>query len=312
MPHFFIDRPIFAWVIAILITLGGIISIFNLPVSAYPPIAPPQVNIDAKYPGASAAVMESSVTSVIEQQLTGIDNLLYFNSSSRANGSMTITLTFENGTDPDIATVQVQNRVSVAQSRLPQDVIQNGITVAKANNDFLMVVALQAGDSGMDSYAINNLIASQVIDPVQRLPGVGGVRQFGSSYAMRIWLNPDKLRGYALSSTQVLAAIRSQNVQIAAGNIGAEPAPQGQGFTATVTAASRFTTPEQFGEVILRTNADGSTVQVKDVARIELGAESYGQNVHLKDSTGVSTSIAGFAIQLAPESNSLDVAKIVR
>ncbi len=173
MPRFFIDRPIFAWVIAILITLAGGAAIFNLPVSAYPPIAPPQISINAVYPGASAEVIEKTVTSVIEQQLTGVDNLLYFDSTSRSNGTVQITLTFISGTDPDIAQVQVQNRLSVAQPRLPQEVVQNGITVSKANNDFLMVVALHSEDPSLDTYALNNLIASQVLDPIQRLPGVG-------------------------------------------------------------------------------------------------------------------------------------------
>ena len=312
MPSFFIDRPIFAWVIAILISLGGTVAIFKLPVSAYPAIAPPQVNISASYPGASAEVMEASVTSVIEQELTSVDNLLYFDSTSRSNGTTNITLTFESGTDPDIATVQVQNRVSVAEPRLPQEVVQNGITVAKANNDFLMVVALDAGDSGMDSYALNNLISAQVLDPVQRLRGVGGVRLFGSAYAMRVWLNPDKLRGYGLSASQVQEAIRGQNIQVAAGEIGAEPAMPGQGFTASVTAASRFTTEEEFGNIILRTNEDGSTVRLRDVARIDLGAESYGHSVRLNSKGAGSTLIAGFAVQLSPDANALDVAQTVR
>ncbi|MGD8589421.1 MAG: efflux RND transporter permease subunit, partial [Chromatiales bacterium] len=238
MPRFFIDRPIFAWVLAILITLAGSVAIFRLPVSAYPPIAPPQVSISASYPGASAEVIEKTVTSVIEQQLTGVDNLLYFDSVSRSNGTVQITLSFLNGTDPDIAAVQVQNRISVAQARLPREVVENGITVAKANNDFLMVVALKSEDSSYDTYALNNLIASQVLDPIQRLPGVGSARLFGAAYAMRIWLNPDKLHGYGLSAATVLEAIQSQNVQVAAGTIGAEPAPPGQGFTASVSAAS--------------------------------------------------------------------------
>ncbi|MGD8419346.1 MAG: efflux RND transporter permease subunit, partial [Gammaproteobacteria bacterium] len=311
MPRFFIDRPIFAWVIAILITLGGVIAINNLPVSAYPPIAPPQVNIDASYPGASAEVMESAVTSVIEQQLTSVDNLLYFSSTSRSNGSMNISLTFESGTDADTATVQVQNRVNLAESRLPQEVVNNGVTVAKANNDFLMVIAIRSGTSGLSSYALDNLIASQLLDPVQRLPGVGGVRHFGAPYAMRIWLDPDKLRGYGMSASEVLAAIRSQNVQVASGSIGGEPAPKGQGFTANVMSASRFTNTEQFGEVILRTNEDGSTVHLKDVSRIELGAEAYGRDVHLRSRDSAS-SIAGFAIMLSPTANALDVAERVR
>ncbi len=307
MPRFFIDRPIFAWVVAILITLGGTIAIFRLPVSAYPPIAPPQVSISASYPGASAEVVEKTVTSVIEQQLTSVDNLLYFDSTSRSNGSAQITLTFLSGTDPDIAAVQVQNRLSLAEARLPQEVIQNGVTVAKANNDFLMVVALKSTDPDFDTYALNNLISAQILDPVQRLPGVGNARLFGSAYAMRIWLNPDKLRGYGLSASDALNAIRSQNVQIAAGNIGAEPALPGQGFTASVTAASRFTDPQEFAQIILRTNPDGSTVRLQDVARIALGAESYGHDVHVNGEP-----IAGFAIMLAPQANALETAAAVR
>ena len=307
MPSFFIDRPVFAWVVAILITLAGTAAIFRLPVSAYPPIAPPQVSISASYPGASAEVLEKTVTSVIEQQLTGVDNLLYFDSTSRSNGSVQITLTFLNGTDPDIAAVQVQNRLSVAQARLPQEVVQNGITVAKANNDFLMVVALKSTDPAMDTYALNNLIASQVLDPIQRLPGVGGARLFGAAYAMRVWLDPDKLRGYGLGASAVLDAIRAQNVQIAAGSIGSEPAMPGQGFTASVSAASRFTSQEQFADIILRTNPDGSNVRLRDVARIALGAESYGHDVHVDGEP-----IAGFATQLAPEANALQVAQAIR
>jgi multidrug efflux pump len=307
MPHFFIDRPIFAWVIAILITLGGSIAIFNLPVSSYPAIAPPQVSVRATYPGASAEVVEKTVTSVIEQNLTSVDNLLYFNSTSRNNGSTQITLTFSSGTDPDIAAVQVQNRVSVAEPRLPQEVVQNGVTVAKANNDFLMVVALQSKDSSMDTYALNNLIAAQVLDPIQRLPGVGGVNQFGSAYAMRIWLNPDKLRGYGLDAKQVLEAVRAQNVQFPAGAIGASPGPVGQSLTATVSAGGRFTTAEEFGNIILRANDDGSNVRLKDVARISLGAESYGHEARFNGDP-----IAGFAILLAPDANALAVAETVR
>ena len=307
MPRFFIDRPIFAWVLAILITLAGTAALLNLPVSAYPPIAPPQVSINATYPGASAEVVEKTVTSVIEQQLTGVDNLIYFESTSRSNGTVQITLTFLNGTDPDIAVVQVQNRLSVATPRLPQEVVQNGITVAKANNDFLMVVALKSEDPSLDTYALDNLISAQVLDPIRRLPGVGDATLFGSGYAMRIWLDPDKLRGYDLSAADALNAVRAQNVQIAAGTIGAEPALPGQGFTASVSAASRFTSVDEFGDIILRANPDGSNIRLKDVARIDLGAEAYGHDVHID---GIP--IAGFAVQLAPDANALEVAESVR
>ncbi|WP_295389089.1 efflux RND transporter permease subunit [uncultured Thiodictyon sp.] len=307
MPRFFIDRPIFAWVIAILITLAGGVAALNLPVSAYPPIAPPQISITASYPGASAEVMEKTVTSVIEQQLTGVDNLLYFESVSRGVGQAQVTLTFQTGTNPDIAQVQVQNRLSIAEPRLPREVVQNGMVVAKANADFLMVVALRSSDPAIDSNALDNLIAAQVLDPIRRLPGVGGATQFGSGYAMRIWLDPDKLRGFGLSAAETLAAVRAQNIQVAAGAIGSMPALPGQGFTASVAAASRFTSTDEFGDIILRANPDGSHVQLKDVARIALGAESFGRDVHLGQDP-----VAGFAIQLAPEANALEVAAAVQ
>ena len=201
----------------------------------------------------------------------------------------------------------MQNRLSVAEPRLPRDVVQNGIMVAKANADFLMVVALKSADPAIDSYALDNLIASQVLDPIRRLPGVGGATQFGAGYAMRIWLDPDKLRGYGLSAARCLEAVRAQNIQVAAGAIGAEPALPGQGFTASVSAASRFTSAEEFGDIILRANADGSNVRLKDVARIALGAESFGRDVHLGQDA-----VAGFAIQLAPDANALEVAAAVR
>ncbi len=307
MPAFFIERPIFAWVVAILITLAGAAAMFNLPVSAYPPIAPPQISISANYPGASAEVVEKTVTSVIEQQLTGVDNLLYFDSTSRSNGRAQITLTFETGTDPDIAQVQVQNRLSIALPRLPREVMDNGVSVSKGNNDFLMVVALHSKDKSLDTYALNNLIAARVLDPIRRLPGVGDANLFGDAYAMRIWLNPDKLRGYGLSASQVLDAVRDQNVQISAGHLGEEPAPPGQGFSISVSAASRFTSPAQFGEIILRSNPDGSSVRLKDVARVVLGAESYGRHVHIDGDP-----IAGFAVLLASGGNALRVAAAVR
>ncbi|MCB1749909.1 MAG: multidrug efflux RND transporter permease subunit [Gammaproteobacteria bacterium] len=306
MPRFFIDRPVFAWVIAILITVAGSAAIFRLPIAAYPPIAPPQVVVTASYPGANATVLEKTVTAVIEQQLTGVDNLLYFESTSRGNGTVSITLTFESGTDADIAAVQVQNRVSLAQPRLPQEVNQNGVTVAKSNNDFLMVVALKSDDPEFDTYALDNLIGAQVLDAVRRLPGVGGATQFGAPYAMRIWLDPDRLRALGLGAAEVLDAVRAQNVQVAAGSIGAEPAPPGQGFTAPVSAASRFSSTAEFGDIILRANYDGTNVRLADVARIELTAEAFGHDVHLNGQP-----IAGFAIQLTPDANALAVAERV-
>ena len=307
MPSFFIDRPIFAWVMAILISLGGVLAILNLGVESYPSIAPPQVSISASYPGASAETTEKSVTQVIEQQLSGIDHLLYFSSSSSASGSSNITLTFESGTDPDIAQVQVQNKVSQATPRLPTEVTQQGVVVAKSNPDFLMVVALRSRDPAIDSARLNDIVASQVLDQIARLPGVGNTRQFGSEYAMRIWLNPDKLQAYGLSASDALAAVRAQNVQFAAGSIGGDPAPADQGLTASVTAEGRFTTPEQFEGIILRANSDGTTVTLGDVARVTFGPAGYGFNTRYNGDP-----VAAFAVQLAPGANALNVAKAVR
>jgi multidrug efflux pump len=307
MPSFFIDRPIFAWVIAILITLGGAIAITQLGVEAYPTIAPPQVAVNASYPGADAATVERTVTQVIEQQLTGVDHLLYFNSSSSSNGGMTITLTFEPGTNADIAAVQTQNRVTLSTPRLPTEVIQQGIIVAKVNPGFLMVGMLKSDDGAKDTYALNNIVATQVLDQIQRIPGVGNAFQFGSEYAMRIWLDPDKLHGYGLSAAQALSAVRGQNVQVAAGSVGAEPTTPGVGFTATVRAEGRFSTPEQFQNILLRTNADGTTVRLKDVARVEIGPGGYGFALKYNDTT-----TAGFGVQLLTGANALGVAKAVK
>ncbi len=307
MPSFFIDRPIFAWVLAILISLGGILAILNLGVESYPSIAPPQITVSASYPGASADTTEKSVTQVIEQQLTGIDHLLYFSSSSSDSGSANITLTFESGTDPDIAQVQVQNKVSQATPRLPSEVNQQGVVVAKSNSDFLMVVALRSNNSATDSGKLNDIVASQVLDQIARLPGVGSTRQFGAEYAMRIWLNPKKLQGYGLSASQVLAAVRAQNVQFAAGSIGGDPAPVDQGFTASVTAEGRFTTPEQFRGIILRANSDGTTVTLGDVARVTFGPASYGFTTRYNGDP-----VAAFAVLLTPGANALNVATAVR
>ncbi|QSX74741.1 multidrug efflux RND transporter permease subunit [Lysobacter arenosi] len=306
MSRFFINHPVFAWVIAILISLCGVLAIFNLGVESYPSIAPPQVTVSASYPGASAETAEGAVTQVIEQQLTGIDNLVYFNSSSSSSGGSNITLTFAPGTDPDIAQVQVQNKVALATPRLPTEVTQQGVVVAKANAGFLMVVALRADSERFDRDSLSDIIGSRVLDQIARVPGVGSTQQFGSEYAMNIWLNPDKLRGFGLSATQVLTAVRGQNVQFAAGKIGADPAPAGQAFTATVSAEGRFSTPEQFGNIILRTNTDGTSVRLRDVARIGLGATAYGF-----DSRWDGQPAAGFAVQLAPGANALGVAEAI-
>ncbi|MCK9539064.1 multidrug efflux RND transporter permease subunit [Dokdonella sp.] len=307
MARFFIDHPVFAWVIAILISLAGVISIFSLGVESYPNVVPPQVTVGASYPGASADTTEKTVTQVIEQQLTGIDHLLYFSSSSSSSGRASITLTFETGTDPDIAQVQVQNKVALATPRLPSEVVQQGVVVAKANAGFLMVVALRSENPAIDRNALNDIVGARVLDQIARIPGVGSTQQFGSEYAMNIWLDPDKLRGYGLSAGQALAAVRAQNVQFAAGAIGAQPSPESQGFTATVSAESRFSSPEQFENILLRTQADGTSVYLRDVARVGLGAFNYGFDTQWNGKpTGA------FAIQLLPGANALNVADLVR
>ncbi|WP_114240102.1 multidrug efflux RND transporter permease subunit [Dyella sp. C9] len=307
MPSFFIDRPIFAWVVAILITLCGTIAVLNMGIESYPNIAPPQVTVTATYPGASADTTEKTVTQVIEQQLTGIDHLLYFSSSSSSSGSATVTLTFETGTDPDIAQVQVQNKVSLATPRLPTEVTQQGVVVAKSNPDFLMFVALTSSNSAIDGNRLTDIVSSQVLDQIGRIPGVGSTRQLGSEYAMRVWINPDKLQGYGLSATDVQTALLAQNVQFAAGSLGSDPAVNGQGFSVTVSAEGRFVTPEEFNNVILRANPDGTVVKLGDVARIDFGPQSYGFAA-----TWNGTDTGSFGVQLLPGANALDVATAVR
>jgi multidrug efflux pump len=307
MPLFFIERPVFAWVIAILISLGGILAIHQLGIESYPQIAPPQVIVNANYAGANAETVEKTVTQVIEQQLNGIDNLLYFSSTSSNSGGASITLTFQSGTDPDIAQVQTQNRVSLALPRLPSDVTAQGVTVAKANAGFLMVVGLKSDDGSQDSYALNNIIASRLLDQVQRIAGVGSATQFGSEYAMRIWLDPGKLQGYGMAPSAVLNAVRQQNVQIASGSIGTQPSEDVTAISATVQAEGRFTTPQQFEDIVLRANSDGTTVRLKDVARVSMGPFSYGRETRIQH-----TPIAGFAVQLLPGANALAVADAVK
>ena len=307
MPKFFIDHPVFAWVVAILISLGGVISILNLGVESYPSVAPPQVTVTANYPGASAATAEKSVTQVIEQQLTGIDNLMYFSSSSSSSGRVTITLTFDSGTNADIAQVQVQNKVSLATPRLPSEVTKQGVVVAKANAGFLMAVGVRSDDGNVDRDALNDIVGARVLEQISRVPGVGSTQQFGSEYAMRVWLNPEKLQGYHLSATDVYNAIGTQNVQFAAGSVGGDPAPNGQAFTATVAAEGRYSSPEEFENTILRANSDGSLVRLKDVAKVSFGATNYGYDTKYNGKP-----VAVFAIQLLPGANALDVSEAVR
>ncbi len=300
MARFFIDRPVFAWVIAIIIMLAGILAIRALPVEQYPKIAPPQVTISASYPGASAETVENAVTQVVEQRLTGIDNMRYYQSNS-GQGSMNITVTFEPGTDPDIAQVQTQNKVQGALSLLPQQVQAQGLQVNKANETFLLVVGIYSENGQVDEGELGDLLAANFRDPLSRINGVGSVQIFGSQHAMRIWLDPVKLSAYGLTPLDVQAAIRAQNTDISAGQLGALPAIQGQQINATVTAQSLLRNEEDFSHIILRVNADGAQVRLADVARVELGSEGYGTIPRYKrmPATGVAISLATGANALA-------------
>ncbi len=303
----FIDRPIFAWVIAIVIMLGGIGGILTLPVEQYPDIAPPSVNIRANYPGASAEILESSVTQVIEQQLTGIDGLIYFSATSSSAGSVTVTVTFEKGVDPDIAQVQVQNKVQQALPRLPAQVQQQGLVVTKSNADFLMVVAVYDKSDRTAVADVSDYLVSTLQDPIGRLEGVGDVNVFGSQYAMRIWLDPFRLSSYGLIPADVISAIQAQNTQVAAGQIGSQPSPAGQTLNAIVTARSRLTTADEFRKIIVKTQTSGAKVLLENVARVELGSENYNTISRLNGHPG-----AGIAIQLAPGADALKTARLVR
>ncbi|CAG2129110.1 Antibiotic efflux pump membrane transporter ArpB [Cupriavidus campinensis] len=307
MAGFFIDRPVFAWVVAILISLFGAIAMRSMGIDSYPEIAPPQVTVTANYPGASAATMESTVTQVIEQQLTGIDNLLYFSSKSSANGQTVITLTFATGTNPDIAQVQVQNKVTLATPLLPAQVTQQGVVVAKASPDILMFIALRSNSPAVDAPRLSDILASQIQPVIGRISGVGNTTLLGSEYAARIWIDPDKLQGYGLSTTQVLNAVNSQNAQFAAGSLGADPAVKGQVFTATVSGDSLFSSLQQFRDIILLSRSDGTTVRLSDVARVSFGAQTYGiAPVYDGKPAG------GMAVFLLPGANALSVANAVK
>src|ERR1700723_540737 len=307
MSKFFIERPIFAWVIAIVLMMAGAIAVVTLPVSQYPSIAPPAVEITVTYPGASADTVQSTVVQVIEQQLSGIDHLLYFSSESDKDGSMTITLYFAQGTNPDTAQVQVQNKLQLATPLLPPEVQQQGISVTKAFKTFLVVVGFVSDDDSMSFADIADFVASNVQDPVSRTPGVGNYLLFGAQYAMRIWLDPAKLNNYGLTPVDVSNAIQAQNVQIASGELGGLPSVKGQQLNATIIGPTRLHTPEQFGAILLKVNADGSQVRLHDVARIGLGRETSAFDVHYNRKPA-----SGIAVQLANGANALDTAKAVQ
>ena len=304
MARFFINRPIFAWVVSLGILLAGFISLRALPIEQYPEVAPPSLAISVVYPGADAATLETNVTQVIEQQLNGVEGFLYMSSSSLSNGTASITLTFEAGTDIDIAQTEVQNRLSTVEARLPEEVRRQGITVRQANAGFLMIVALTSKSGALDSTDLGNIASTQVIDELRRVAGVGDVTLFGSEYAMRIWLDPDKLASYNLSPSAVVAAIREQNAQTAGGSLGALPLQEGQQITATITTANRFETEEEFRRVILRADEGGASVRLGDVARVEIGAQTYATSTTLDGQP-----MAGMAVQLATGANALATAE---
>jgi len=307
MSRYFIDRPIFAWVIAIVMMLAGAIAIRSLPIAQFPEIAPPAVAISATYPGADAETLERTTTQIIEQQLKGIDNLRYFSSSSSSAGTVTITLTFEQGTDPDIAQVQVQNKLQAATPLLPQEVQRQGIQVTKSAASFLLVVGLVSTDGSHSNNDLSDMVVSQFQDPISRVSGVGELQVFGAQYAMRIWLDPIKLNSYQLTVADVTSAVQAQNAQVSAGQIGALPAPKEQMLNATVSVQSRLQTPEQFAAIRLKTDASGAVVRLGDVARVELGAENYGFDVQYNGKPA-----SGFGVRLAAGANALDTVELVK
>ncbi|VFR67668.1 RND efflux system, inner membrane transporter CmeB [plant metagenome] len=307
MAKFFIDRPVFAWVIAIVLMMAGALSITTLPVSQYPNIAPPSISIQVSYPGASAQTVQDTVVQVIEQQMNGIDRLEYMSSSSNSDGSMEIQLTFSQGTNADTAQVQVQNKLQLAMPLLPQEVQQQGLRVTKATRNFLIVAGFVSTDGSLTRQDIADYVASSVQDPISRTDGVGDFQLFGAPYAMRIWLDPDKLSNFGLAVSDVTAAIREQNVQVSSGQLGGLPAAVGQQLNATIIGPSRLQTPEEFGAILLHVNRDGSQVRIRDVARVELGGQNYAINSQYNGRPA-----AGLAIRLAPGANALDTADAVR
>ncbi|MGE8353064.1 MAG: efflux RND transporter permease subunit [Pseudomonas protegens] len=306
MPQFFIDRPVFAWVVAFFILLGGALAIPQLPVAQYPTVAPPQIEIYAAYPGASAQTLDESVVSLIEQELNGADHLLYFSSQSSL-GSATITATFQPGTNPELAQVDVQNRLKAVEPRLPQAVTQQGLQVEKVSAGFLLLITLTSNDGRLNDVALSDYLARNVMNEIRRLDGVGKAQLYGAERAMRIWLDPQKLIGFNLTPADVNAAISAQNAQVPAGSIGDLPNPSSQEITATILVKGQLSTPEEFADIVLRANPDGSTVRIGDVARVEVGSQEYqfGTRLNGKPSTAV-------GVQLSPGANALNTATLIR
>jgi multidrug efflux pump len=306
-PRFFIDRPVFSWVIALAILLAGVMALRALPIEQYPTIAPPSLTIGVIYPGADATVLATNVTQVIEQELNGVEGFLYMTSSSQSNGSASITVTFDTGTDIDAAQMDVQARLRSVEPRLPEEVRRQGIRVNEASSGFLMIIALTSKSGATQTLDLGNFAATRVVDELRRVPGVGDIRNFSSEYAMRVWLDPDKLASYKLSPADALAAVQEQNSQSTGGSLGDRPLAEGSEINATILTQSRFTTPEQFASIILRANPEGSVIRLGDVARVELGAQSYLSNLELNGKPA-----AGMAVQLTTGANALAVAEAVK
>ncbi|MDO8298526.1 efflux RND transporter permease subunit [Lacisediminimonas sp.] len=307
MAKFFIDRPVFAWVIALFILIGGALAVTQLPVAQYPTIAPPSIVVTANYPGASARIVDESVVSLIEQEMNGAEGLLYMESESDANGQGQVTVTFQAGTNPDLAAVDVQNRLKRVEARLPQAVAQQGVQVTKARSNFLLFTTLSSTDGRLDPVALGDYLSRNVLNELRRVPGVGQAQLFGTERAMRIWLDPDKLVGYKLTPSDVATAIRTQNAQVASGTLGDLPSPDSQQISSQVVVTGQLTSVEEFQNIILRANPDGSTVRLKDVARVEIGGQGYATAARLN---GKATSAIG--VQLSPTANALATAKAVR
>ncbi|HEY9193680.1 MAG TPA: efflux RND transporter permease subunit, partial [Methyloversatilis sp.] len=307
MVRFFINRPIFSGVISIVIIIAGLVASLTLPIAQYPEISPPTVIVTATYPGANAETLARTVAAPIEEQLSGIEGLLYFNSTSTSNGTVSITLTFEVGTNPDTALIAVNNRISVAESRLPEDVRRSGLVVRKRSNNLLMIAALKSNTSEYDTLFLSNYVSVNVLDELRRLPGVGDALTFDSPYAMRVWLKPDVMARLGITTTDITAAIRVQNAQNAAGRIGQEPVANGQQLTYTVSAKGRLLTIPEFENIILRADGAAGVVRLKDVARIELGAESYDRTTKVNG-----TPVTGIGLYLQSGANALETAKAVR
>src|SRR6478672_6635968 len=307
MSRYFIDRPIFAWVLAILVMLFGLLSARTLPIAQFPALAPPQISVAAIYPGADAATLDKTTTQIIEQSLQGIDHLRYFSSQSSSSGQVTVTLTFEQGTDPDIAQVQVNNKVQASLPLLPQEVQRQGVRVDKSSANFALVPGLYSADGSHDQNDLADMMASKIQEPVARINGVGNFQLFGSQYAMRIWVDPMKLNSFQLTMADVISAVQAQNAQVSAGQLGNLPAPKTQELNATVSVQSRLQTPEEFGTIRLKTAEDGSVVRLRDVARIELGSEAYGFSAKYSGHPATAA-----AIRLAPGADALKTIGLVK